>query len=132
MRTLAWICRGLAICATIQSSACTYQTPQRSDRSNLTGKVTYQDAALRGGSVSAVSTQDTILGASGIIHSDGSFTVQNAPLGPIKISISTEGLDKFDPDHFVAIPSRYADPETSGITADIKAGETNTIEIKLE
>jgi hypothetical protein len=129
---LPWFCRCVALCVLILPIGCTYEAPQRSDRANLTGKATYQGTAMQGGSVRAVSTQDDSLGASGVINTDGSFTLQNVPLGPIKISVSTRGMKEFDPDHFIEIPSKYADPETSGITADIKAGETNTIEIKLE
>ena len=129
---LPWFFRCVVLCVLILPIACTYEAPQRSDRADLTGKVIYQSTVLQGGSVSVVSTQDTSMGASGVINTDGAFTVQNAPLGPVRISVSTGALDKYDPDHFVAIPSKYADPEASGITADIKAGETNTIEIKLE
>ena len=126
------VCRIFAVCVLGSPIACTYDAPQRSDRANLTGKVVYEGKELQGGSILVVSTQDSSIGSNGVVVPDGSFMIQNAPLGPIKIAVSTEGLDKFDPDHYVAIPSKYADPETSGITADIKAGETNTIDIMLE
>jgi hypothetical protein len=114
------------------TSGCTHQSPNRADRATLTGSVSYQGKPLPGGSVAGVSTQDPLIGCSGIIGSDGTFGIQNAPFGPMKIAVNTEALKMVDSTRYVPIPAKYTDPETSGITADIKANEANTIEIKLE
>jgi hypothetical protein len=114
------------------TNACTHQESNRADRATLTGRVSYQGKPLPGGSVAGVSTQDPLIGCSGIIGNDGTFGIQNAPFGPMKIAVNTEALKMVDSARYVQIPAKYADPETSGITADIKANETNTIDIKLD
>jgi len=109
----------------------------------VTGKVTYQNTALRGGNV-------TFIGANGRsatapIGEDGRYTAERVPVGEVKITVETKSLakqatlpkykappgaggDYKPPDlseakkRYVAIPHHYADPATSGLTFTVKGG----------
>lgn len=80
----------------------------------------------------------------------GRYRVDNVPLGPVKIGINTEAArGQFisqqmaqsykgpgakgggsPPPRFLSIPSKYAEPENSGVTTTIQKG-TNQLDIVL-
>jgi hypothetical protein len=105
----------------------------------VTGKVTFNGQALPSGTVSFLSA-DMVRTASGDIAEDGSYTVPNAPVGPVKVMVMTfrpatpgkmpemhmgehSGKPGDKPPRYVAIPDRYGDPEKSGLQTTIQPGE---------
>jgi hypothetical protein len=123
------------------SAGCGSSGPQMA---SVSGKVTYKGQPLTKGSVSFVSTDPARPNASGAIQSDGSYTLQTrepgdgAQLGDYKVSVTD-----IDPEAYntalpgeapklpkSAIPQKYENPETSGITQKVVSG-SNKVDITL-
>ncbi len=126
-------------------------------KGTVTGKVTYKGKALPGGRVTftAANKQNVVAD----IKDDGTYTAQDVPAGPAKITVHTEYLkqqgqprgarsyappkDQKAPEgyqmggdpaaakHYVKIPDQYQDPDTSGLTYDVKKGD-QTHDIPLQ
>lgn len=116
----------------------------------VSGKVTYKGEPLKGGNVIFASEKGQSLLAP--IGEDGTYTIQNVPVGEAKIAVKTKHLGivaamakmkgaggppqdtsggvgapkKLTPEEavrrFVAIPAQYEDTETSGLTFTVKGG----------
>ncbi|HKI31858.1 MAG TPA: hypothetical protein VKA46_08315 [Gemmataceae bacterium] len=109
----------------------------------VTGKVYYGEVLLKGGKVTFVGVDGK--GATTGIHGDGSYTLDKLPVGTVKICVDTSYLDpkrrkiyayeppagkKVDlpgspeasPEFYVAIPPKYADPETTDLTCEVTRG----------
>lgn len=102
-----------------------------STRGAATGKVSLAGTPLRGGSITLVAKGNSDLRVTTMIRSDGTFSVSNAPLGPVQIGVETESLKMgAPPEDYIAIPRRYANPETSELTATVEpSGEPLVIEL---
>ncbi len=80
-------------------------------------------------------------GANGVIAPDGSFELRTfgrndgALIGTHKVGVvSYASSGKTGPEAGqgkLLVPERYTNPETSGLTIDVKAGQTNTPTLKL-
>lgn len=117
-----------------------------SKRGTVSGVVTYKGQPLGNGTVSFVSADGK--GTTGAIQPDGHYQVNDAPLGPVTISVVTVppppdasapkgwgGLGKVtDPNlvgggaagsagKYVKIPDKYKDAKSSGLTYDVKGGK---------
>jgi hypothetical protein len=98
---------------------------------DVTGKVTLDGAPLRGGIVTVYDSQQ--LNHSGLITSDGTYTVAGVPLGKADIAVETSppahfGANPRNPPRelwgpYTKIPLRYKDPTKSGFTLEIKRGK---------
>jgi hypothetical protein len=88
----------------------------------------------------------------GSIHGEGQFTVDDAPLGPVRITVQTHDATPRLPQSGVApkqpaelaprkedrrdaravpIPARYREPEKSGLTYTVRGGsQTHDIDLK--
>jgi hypothetical protein len=119
----------------------------RSSQATVTGKVTYKGQPLKGGSISLISDAGGVVKST--IEEDGSYKITKAPLGSAKVTVDTKGLRPVnqkavkgpyanakappevlpksakggDASHYVAIPPRYADPEKSGLSVEVKKGK---------
>jgi len=100
----------------------------------VTGKVTYKGSPVTGGTVHIV-TEGGNFPAN--IKRDGTFTAADIPAGPAKVTVETESIHqnaRQDPAAkaymeknpnmplYMPIPKRYAKPETSGLTLDVRKG----------
>ena len=125
----------------------------------VTGKITYNGNAVKGGTVGFLPAGATApLKFS--IAADGSYNAPDLPEGPVSITVETEsvspekkqrtyggkgkgppggqgpssylpaGATTVSPDFYVKIPEKYADPATSGLSTTLKKG-TQTFDIKL-
>jgi len=121
---------------------------------SISGKVTYKDKALPGGTVTFFTSDQRVKTA--IIGTDGSYTIDKVAAGPAKISVSPpvplpkmpKGMT-MDPAKMggappdagaaapsadvqpVSLPERYQDPEKSGLTFTVTKGKQNhNIELK--
>jgi hypothetical protein len=120
----------------------------------VSGKVTYQGAALKGGKVIFVRS-DGKPGATAYIGEDGVYTIDKVPAGKVTVCVETASLNpaRFSripknmnlpanapnrpPDtekmakRFVPIPAKYADPKTSNLTYNVESGQQkNDIDLK--
>jgi hypothetical protein len=110
---------------------------------DLKGSVTYQNKALRQGTVTVIS--QTGSAHSGMIQDDGTYTVVGVPIGPAKITVSSpdprslkipqrmkdEKPPPPDLSRWTAIPDRYAAADQSGLVVEVKSGTVNyAIELK--
>lgn len=114
---------------------------------DLTGKVTSGDKAVCSGTVIVASAGGT--SHTGPIQDDGTYTVQGVPGGTAKVGVTSPNPKTMvvarrkekdapksevtlpDAAKWFAIPDKYADPNTSGLTTTIKSGKNDfNIELK--
>jgi hypothetical protein len=119
----------------------------RSSQATVTGKVTYKGQPVKGGDIALIPDTGGIVRST--IEPDGSYTITKAPLGSAKVTVDTKALRPVSPkamkgpyanakapqevlpksakggdaSHYVAIPPRYADPEKSGLSVEVKNGK---------
>ena len=89
------------------------------NRTTVKGKLSLDGKPLPGGSLKFVSIKDPMYSIMCSIKNDGSFDVGDAPLGEVKVAISTEEAKMSNADGYFPVPQKYRDPETSGITLTI-------------
>jgi hypothetical protein len=85
---------------------------------------------LPAGDILLSPTSDPNVFASGKIY-DGSFVMQ-APIGPAKVVIQTGDVKTGNPERYVEIPKKYGDPQQSGLTYEVKAGENKDAKFDLQ
>lgn len=133
--------RGLPIvCLALLPLGCSAGT------ATLTGTVSYQGKLLNQGTVSVYA--DSGESSSAEIQPDGSYKIENCPRGKLKICVAsvdpvqvaatiaaTKATGRFaqgapepapppgDPAKWFSIPAQYADPDGSGLSVDVSAGE---------
>jgi hypothetical protein len=110
----------------------------------VSGTVTFKDRRLTSGSVIFVGQDGE--SSSSAIAEDGSYQIENAPVGPVRIAVASHpreppGLKRppgqaaplrEDPkDGTVKIPKKYEDHKTSDLSYTVKRG-SNTFNIDLE
>ncbi len=122
-------------------------TAGRSNEATLSGSVSYKGQPVTGGSI----TFHPVAGGApypGILKPDGSFSFGGVPIGQMEVAIETESVKSMpgasgSPYHmpgggkpnqqmpnvdtsnmptYVKIPAKYANPKTSGLTVNVKAG----------
>jgi hypothetical protein len=110
----------------------------------VTGKITYKKEPLTTGEVSFIASDGK--SRSGLISPDGTYKIVDAPLGSVVIVVVAKQLagkvEKGDPlsakpkggraaQMKSAIPEKYNDPKTSGLTYTVTSGR-QTRDIDLE
>ena len=108
----------------------------------LSGRVTLDGKPVTAGTVNVVSDDDVIR-TSGEIASDGAYSIVGAPVGPVKLSVSTEEYQLILPEPgsgvknpkrnplYVATPKKYEKFETAGLATTIPRGKpTHDIDLK--
>jgi hypothetical protein len=113
----------------------------------ITGKVTYNNKPVTSGEVVFLA-QDGHASVHAPIRPDGSFTVTNAPVGPVQVAVDNPpptkvqatSKNRHDPEvreawqqaaHYVATPPKYGDPKQSGLNFDARPG-SNEYNITLQ
>lgn len=114
-------------------------------RTNVTGKVTYKGNPLPAGTVAFINGSTV---ATGEIK-DGQYSIPNVAVGENKISVTTppppsqgqqmQMKQKVEGKSFsgeaptsVAIPAKYNNPDSSGLTYTVTAEKTQTNDIELK
>jgi hypothetical protein len=126
------------------------RTDDKLDTGLVQGKITYKGLPLPSGFItfhmpSKEPFQDNIF-------PDGSYQAVGLPPGQYKVTVETKeikgmppgakmdpkskgppkGLPQFKPPKFVAIPKKYADPNTSGLAVEVKVGKQTPFDIDLK
>jgi hypothetical protein len=106
------------------------------------GKICYRGVALRSGTV--VFTPDAARGttgplASAELQSDGSYALRTGQaLGAVpgwhRVTVLAleSGTRPAPTQPRLLLPEKYCDPELSGLTCEVKAGQENTVNFNLE
>jgi hypothetical protein len=118
---------------TILLSAALFVTGCGARPGRLTGRVTYQGAALPSGSVLVHAADGNVYAAA--LAADGTFAVDGVPPGPARVTVRSHprippallGPDRNKPAgreaaRFVRIPARYGQPDRSGLTWRVRPG----------
>jgi len=108
------------------------------------GKVSYKGKPVVWGSVTIVASDGSVHQAG--IDTDGTYTIPKVPLGGSKVGVEssappTPGASRGDargsvapppppPGAWFAIPVSLSDPKTSGVTLDIRSGQSADIDLK--
>lgn len=123
---------------------------------DVSGKVTFQGKPVVYGTVVLIGSDG--IPKSGAIQPDGSYRVSGVAVGAAKVAVTSprppsgaqvpkkQGRDAEDDDkilppppppappevikNWVTLPEKYGNPETSNLTATIKAGEPLEIDLK--
>jgi hypothetical protein len=120
----------------------------------LKGTVTYKGAPVTGGTLMLYPASGAPFSIS--LKTDGSFQVDDAPVGPMKVTVETDSVSHAAPGGMppgmampkdskpppdmpkpdatnqpkkVVIPAKYNKAETSGLTWDTKAEKTKTFDL---
>jgi hypothetical protein len=108
---------------------------------SIMGTVTYKGKPLPAGIVAFHTAEGKALTA--LIQADGTFAAKAVPVGAVRVTVETESVrPKPRPERHptekpeerpksVAIPAKYADPSTSGLTYEVKQGK-QTFDIRLD
>lgn len=109
---------------------CSPQRAQRADRAIASGTVTYKGKPLGGGIITfaASGTSNT---SSGMLKADGTYYIEDVPVGENNITIDPETIKPNLGSRYVQIPAKYLQATTSGLTSKIELGE-NTADFNLE
>ena len=103
----------------------------RPDWAMVSGTVSYRGQPLPGGEVIWCTEKDgAAIVRGGAIREDGSFEL-DAPIGPAKVAIHTEDVKAVQPARFVEIPAKYSDPDQSGLTYEVRAGENSNVQLEI-
>lgn len=100
----------------------------------MEGVVKYKGTPLTGGIITLIGAGDKTKMATCGINSDGTFKINNAPLGDVKIGVEGPGPPSDaskGKQAAVVLPKAYANPERSGLTYTVKEGlQTHDVELK--
>jgi hypothetical protein len=120
---------------------------------DVSGTVTYDGKPLPGGEVIITNEADNLM-ASGYLSPEGTYSIKQAPAGPVRVIVRNEEL-KHQIDEktvkalqrkgvpivieknpgkgtkYVPVPARYASRETSELKYEVKKNEANKIDIVL-
>lgn len=126
---LSILCLMIVIMAGCGSSASELATAP------VVGTVTVNGKPLGKGTVVFVPERGR--GANGIIRPDGTFILttytegDGAIVGINKVGVSAWQSDNIEGPHKTLIPTRYTMPDSSGLTCEVKAGQTNKVSLNL-
>ena len=124
MKKVLPVCTGvLVVLAMVIGCSKKRLATYEANRGRVTGIVTLDGQPLRGGNISFVSAKDSMYRVKCMIKSDGTFTVGDAPVGEVLVSVETESQRLNNPNGYVLIPEKYSNVKTSGLTAAITKPE---------
>lgn len=135
--------RLLILAFAVAFTGCTryeYRLPETG--ATLEGTIKYNGETVQMAQINVLSEKGQSLG----VIEDGRYKVERVPLGDIKIGINTEaergnfigqsmarskGVSTGPALKFIALPAKYWDADTSGVTTTVKKGK-NTFDIVLK
>lgn len=128
------ICFGVML-----TMGCGATDDKKETRAVVTGRVTFKGEPVPGGMIffHVTNDQGPQVGT-GRIESDGTYKTGLVPIGMAKIAVENEtskpgksAATTSSPIPYTPLPRKYARPDTSGLTFDVKAGiQTCDIDLK--
>jgi hypothetical protein len=101
---------------------------------SVEGVVKYKGAPLPGGRITFSSAKEKGKIAAASINNDGTYKVNNPPIGEVKIGVegpSPPSDSSKGNKPLVVLPKDYANPDKSGLTYTVKEGsQTFNVELK--
>ena len=100
------------------------------NRTVVAGTVTINGKPIPAGTILFESPEAGTATSAGI--SDGRYRSDRVPIGKNVVGIDTASVKYGNPAKFVAIPDKYADSGTSGLTIDVKPGTNENVNFELK
>jgi hypothetical protein len=119
----------VSVVVCVATCGCGPKRAARPDRAIVTGTVTYQGKPVPGGVITFTGANGDTEG--GMLRENGSFYVENAPVGENKISVDPEQIKPELGSRYVKLPAKYLQAETTDLTFNVEAG-SNTADFNLE
>jgi hypothetical protein len=127
----------VAVAACAALAGCSKGPPEIT---TLSGRVTIDGKPVKAGVVNVMSADDVVR-TGGEIGPDGTYRIVGAPVGPVRLSVSTEEFRVVQPEpgsppkprpnpRYVATPGRYERFDTAGLATTVPRGEA-TYDIEL-
>jgi hypothetical protein len=101
-------------------------------RGMVSGTVSLDGKLLGGGMITFTSVKDSNYSVALMIRTDGTFLVDNAPVGDVLVAVETESAKVLNPKGYVPIPAKYTKVETSGLKATIDPNAKEGLKIELK
>jgi hypothetical protein len=99
-------------------------------RANVSGTVTFDGKPLPAGTIAFQAIDQPA--STAVKIRDGAYFTDRVPTGKNAVYIDTSSIQLGNPAKYVAIPAKYSDSSTSGLTADIQPGENENVDFTLE
>lgn len=120
------------VVASIVLAGCGKQEQVIPNRAIVVGTVTIDGQPIQGGSISFTSEADPAVRITTSLRTGGRYRTDRAPIGKCQVSIETESVLSGNAAAYVKIPAKYNEPSTSGLTAEIQAGDNADVNFNLE
>jgi hypothetical protein len=112
---------------------CGKKTPtHEANRGGVTGSITLDGKPIGGGEITFISAKDPIYRVTAMVRFDGSFRVADAPTGEVLVAVDTASAQIGNPKGYVAIPAKYKNIKTSGLTANILKDKPEGITLNFD
>ncbi|RIK70219.1 MAG: hypothetical protein DCC67_20860 [Planctomycetota bacterium] len=121
----------IILAALVATTGCGPSQPEDASRATVSGIVTLKGQPLPAGTIT-FETSDPPKATSVSITEGGRYSTDRVPIGACKVSVSTSSIQFGNPSAYVAIPEKYGDTATSGLTVDVKAGENENVNFELK
>lgn len=110
---------------------CQHKPTIESNRTAVKGTVTLDGKPLPCGCITFLSVENPMFRVSAMIRPDGSFSVADAPLGKVNVTVETETARGNNP-NYVPIPKRYGIAKTSDLTATVTKDDAFLLSFALQ
>lgn len=133
----------VALLAALALVGCGVGSKGPQGRASVSGKVTYKGTPLNGGWIVFTITKDTKQQDGGPIRADGTYTLTNAPVGPVKVRINAMGVKDLmyyektgeKPPKSIVPPElnkKYDNDESTPLTFEVIAGVQEGVDFEIK
>lgn len=125
-------CIVLALVGSIMFFAACNRPSIRPGRAAVSGSTNYKGQPLPAGIVMFLSENDPTLYGSTIIRPDGTYSMNDVPIGDVWVSIDTRPALEGGPESFIRIPLKYSKGQTSGLRYTIEKNGNRGVNFDLK
>ena len=118
---LGFACLALLLVLMVAAGCGKRPLTYEANRGGVSGVVTIDGKRLEDGSITFISAKDRMYRVTCMLKRDGTFRAGDAPLGEVLVAVETESTKMSGSGGYVPIPFKYANVDTSGLTATITA-----------
>lgn len=127
-RATPWL---VVVAAVGLTASCSQRPAGRLDRAAVSGSITFDGKPLPGGLITFCSARDTMMAATAVLQPDGTYFIEDAPLGANLVTVDTTAILAGAPQRYVEIPKKYIAPDTAGLTYEVHAGDNEKVDFQL-